>query len=237
MERDELHENDFIFSGTGNMNPLIKLWLKDKLSGWLPYERRRNRKQAESWAAWDARPGPGPAPHLVKEYAVIEYAKRYGTRTFVETGVLFGEMLIAVRPYFDTLYGIELEPSLCAQARQRLANRAEIRIIEGDSGVELSALLPELTQPSLFWLDGHYSGGITAKGEIETPISSELDAILAHPVRGHVILIDDARCFNGTNDYPRLDALEILVRERRPDLHWEVSHDMIRILPEPITSL
>jgi hypothetical protein len=53
----------------------------------------------------------------------------------------------------------------------------------------------QLQEPALFWLDGHYSGVDTGKDELDTPVSAELEAILGSPVKGHVILIDDARCF------------------------------------------
>lgn len=213
------------------MNTSHKIWVKNRLAGFPPYQYIRRRQQASAWEDWQQAPGPDAAPHLVKEHAVIQHARRYGIRTFVETGVLFGEMLAAVRPYFDTLYGIELDPSLCQGAQRRFEGQPSIHILEGDSGVVLPRLAKSFTQPVLFWLDGHYSGGITAKGTLETPVSAELDVLLAHPVRNHVILIDDARCFDGTHDYPRLADLEASVRSRRPDLAWEVSHDMIRILP------
>ena len=38
-------------------------------------------------------------------------------------------------------------------------------------------LVRQLDGPALFWLDGHYSGGDTAKGELDTPVSAELESI------------------------------------------------------------
>lgn len=91
-------------------------------------------------------------------------------------------------------------------------------------------LLKEISKPTLFWLDGHYSSGITASAETHTPISAELQAILIHSVKEHVILIDDARCFNGTNDYPHLDELLRIIREEG-SYSAEVSADIIRLTP------
>lgn len=45
-----------------------------------------------------------------------------------------------------------------------------------------------------------------------TPISIEVDSILNSRHRGHVILIDDARLFDGVNDYPPLEALISSIR-------------------------
>jgi hypothetical protein len=84
----------------------------------------------------------------------------------------------------------------------------------------------------LFWLDGHYSAGITAQGNSDTPVMIEVEAILEHKITGHVILIDDARCFNGTQDYPTLDELRELFVRARPGYEFSVLNDVIRIHPK-----
>jgi len=84
-------------------------------------------------------------------------------------------------------------------------------------------------KPCLFWLDGHYSGGNTAKGEKETPIMEELRQICAHPVKNHLILIDDAREFTGQNDYPTIESLRTFVGARLPGYGFDVKDDIIRI--------
>src|SRR3990167_3220711 len=68
----------------------------------------------------------------------------------------------------------------------------------------------------LFWLDAHYSGTGTARGRKDTPIARELKAILTHRVRNHIIIIDDARLFNGQNSYPKLTWLRKLIKEKYP---------------------
>ena len=116
-------------------------------------------------------------------------------------------------------------------ATHRFSLYANVKLLHGDSGSLLPACVATLCQPALFWLDGHYSGGLTAKGDVETPISAELHAILASPIKNHVILIDDARCFNGSADYPFIDELIKTVREQS-DYHIEVSSDIIRLTPK-----
>ena len=107
---------------------------------------------------------------------------------------------------------------------------SNVDIIQGDSGKVFPAILPQIEEPCLFWLDGHYSAGITAKGQLETPIIEELQAIFNHPEKtNHVILIDDARCFTGENDYPELSELKELVAKNLPNHIWEVKDDIIRI--------
>ena len=64
----------------------------------------------------------------------------------------------------------------------------------------MSATVGKLEEPTLFWLDGHYSGGVTARGSKETPILDEVDKILSTKESRHVLIVDDARCF-GTDPY------------------------------------
>jgi hypothetical protein len=80
-------------------------------------------------------------------------------------------------------------------------------------GLPISATLARLSEPACFWLDAHFSGEGTARGAADTAICGELEAILKHPVRGHVILVDDARYFRGKSGYPSLDELLAWVRQ------------------------
>jgi len=89
---------------------------------------------------------------------------------------------------------------------------------------------PTLPEPALFWLDGHYSGGNTGKGEKETPIMEEIETILSSPLP-HVVLVDDARCFGTEKDYPTLSDFEAFVHSYRPNAQFFVKHDCIHILP------
>jgi hypothetical protein len=65
---------------------------------------------------------------------------------------------------------------------------------------------------------------------LETPISNEVQAILEHRVKGHVILIDDARNFDGSHDYPDLSDLRSSVVSKYPQATFEVADDVIRIM-------
>ena len=162
---------------------------------------------------------------------IREYAERHGLGTFVETGTYLGGTVEAVRGHFRRIYSIELDQTLHVRARAHFTAFSHVTLLQGDSGEVLPELLPRIGEPCLFWLDGHFSGGHTAKGRLATPIVAELQAIFAHPVDGHVILVDDARGFGTLPDYPSLDALRALVAARAPRLTFEVSDDIIRIQP------
>lgn len=57
----------------------------------------------------------------------------------------------------------------------------------------------------------------------------ELKSIFSHKIKEHVILIDDARCFTGQEDYPTIRALKEFVMKNRPDYLFEVKDDIFRI--------
>jgi hypothetical protein len=73
--------------------------------------------------------------------------------------------------------------------------------------------------------------GETAKGELETPIIAELEALSLVRTSKHVILIDDARCFGTLPDYPTLPELEKICAKLFPEYKFSVFHDIIRLEP------
>jgi hypothetical protein len=122
---------------------------------------------------------------------------------------------------------LSCRPDLYRAALARFAKRQNVTLLEGDSADLMESVVAQLEEPALFWLDGHYSAGITAQGDLDTPAQRELEIILA-TADNHVILVDDARCF-GSGDYPTLDAVQALVGRLRPGWTCVVEDDIIRI--------
>jgi hypothetical protein len=120
---------------------------------------------------------------------------------------------------------------LFARAQARFHGLSGITLIQGDSAREIARVLPQLKVPTLFWLDGHWSDGVTAHGDTNTPVREELAAILAAPDLSHVILIDDAREFGVDLSYPTIEELRQMVAAQRPHLRLSVDADIIRIYP------
>jgi hypothetical protein len=174
-------------------------------------------------------------PYAVREETVKEYGAKFRLRTLIETGTYKGDMIRATLNHFDRLISIELANSFYHAAKQQFSPFPHISIVHGDSAKALSLILERISEPCLFWLDGHYSptDTTTARGDSDTPIMGELDCILHHRVTDHVILIDDARCFIGPNpvlrDYPTIEQLENYVISLRPNFVFEVRNDIIRI--------
>jgi hypothetical protein len=120
---------------------------------------------------------------------------------------------------------------LCDRARTRFKRCSHVKVLHGNSGQLLKEVVPTLAGPTLFWLDAHYMGGISARGDIDTPILEELSCIFASKSTNHIILIDDARCFGADPSYPSLDALKEFIHGARGDVAVGVEFDCIRIVP------
>ena len=160
--------------------------------------------------------------HNYKKAIVDLYGK--GFNTLIETGTYYGEMVQANIDKFDRIISIELSQKLYTKAVQKFKSHKNVELYLGDSADLLPQILKSLKEPAVFWLDGHYSGGVTVKGKKETPIREELYHILKHPLR-HVILIDDARCF-GKGDYPTLEEIQAV----KGKYSYELKHDIIRLI-------
>lgn len=187
--------------------------------------------QALQVFTWYLKDAEISTPHLVKQRVVKDYAKKYRIQTFIETGTYLGAMINATKNTFKKIYTIELDKKLYLHTKNKFKKFNHIKIYLGDSTKILPKLLKTIRKPSLFWLDAHYSKGITAKGEKVTPILEELTSILNHKVKSHTILIDDASNFIGRNDYPTLKYLRNFVARKNPNLDFEVEYDIIRIFP------
>lgn len=167
---------------------------------------------------------------MLKEKAIIEYFNEYHYKVFIETGTYLGEMVYALKDKFYKIYTIELSEYLFKTARNRFKENTNIHFLQGDSGIALEKIVKQISEPVIFWLDGHYSGGNTSKGEFDTPIIKELQSILLSPY-SHIILIDDARCFGNSEfpDYPSIEVLKKFIFMSQPKCNFVVKDDIIRI--------
>lgn len=193
---------------------------------------KRARQEGEASRViknWEAQGRPGRPPQPFKVETIMHYARLFGTKTFVETGTFHGYTTYRLKDLFTKLYTIELDQYLHAKAKRAFARFPQVQPLQGDSGEVISRVLAELNEPALFWLDAHYSAGETARGSLDTPIVEEMRRILGHRVKDHVILIDDRREFNGTNDYPKLEDFREFILKDGTYSCFSDRHDIIRI--------
>jgi hypothetical protein len=129
---------------------------------------------------------------------------------------------------FDQIYSVEYDHQLAQRAQQKFARYAHIKILEGDSQQVVPSLLQSITTPTLFWLDAGYYGWAGLQGDKQR-LTSEFDAILRHGVKGHIILMDDARGLNGQNGAPTVPELKQRIESEFPGRKVEVKYDILRV--------
>jgi hypothetical protein len=171
----------------------------------------------------------GPPSPAAKRGILRSYGRAFGVNTLIETGTLWGDTVSGCRHDFANIESIELGDRYARLAQRRFRN-SNIRIYHGDSSSLLRPIVQNLTCRALFWLDAHYVDPTTPRGDGDTPCLQELAIIMNHHM-SHVVLIDDARCFDGTCGYPTVEHLVTLVKESRHKYKVEVLLDIIRLTP------
>ena len=142
-------------------------------------------------------------------------------RIAIETGTGRGAGTRALSRHFSRVFSIELSPERHAGARQRLAGAdySHVKLLQGNSAELLPWVLKEVpaNEPIFFFLDAHWSGdasvdwaaarwsglgcdtahlgtpGSRPTGPEQSPLESELQAIVRHCQGEAVILIDDLK--------------------------------------------
>ena len=205
------------------MNRLDLLARASRLPGWAALQHVVQNRRYQRWL----RNGmPLPPPSRVKQQILRQLAAEHELSILVETGTFLGDMLHALRNDFSRLYSIELSPSLYVHAQRRFRRVPHIKLVLGDSGKQLGKLLPEINAPTLFWLDGHYSGTGTAHGVEATPIMLEIQALAGIRERA-VVAIDDARCFGSDAAYPTRQGLCDYLQHLFPCAKIEEQYDIL----------
>ena len=170
----------------------------------------KNIRQRQAIRKWRNGGAPYPPPHLVKQLAVLKYAKDYQLKTLIETGTFHGTMIASVKNHFDKIISVELDENLFQKATDRFKNDNHIAIINGDSGKVLKDVIRDIAEPAIFWLDGHFSGGETARGESNTPIMQELEVVLDE-YQVQAVLHSFTDCRNATLELSNEEVIEKII--------------------------
>jgi len=115
--------------------------------------------------------------------------------TFVETGTHYGGTIDNINDTFNQIYSIELSELHYNFCKNKFYNEPKINLILGDSSIKLKEIVTQLNDNCIFFLDGHWSGGNTAKGLKDCPIIEELESIQNNFNKQALIIIDDFRLF------------------------------------------
>jgi len=177
---------------------------------------------------WMIRQYAAPSPAHIKRAVLLRNGVSEGT--WVETGTFMGDTAAFLACKAKEVYTIEPDRMLFEKAMIRFHGKPRVRVIHGLSESIFPSLLATLNGTINFWLDGHYSGGITHQGPTDCPIREELLSIEKNLARYDrvTVLIDDIRCFDPSvpeyADYPDLNFLVDWARNN--NLHWHIEHDI-----------
>ncbi len=154
-------------------------------------------------------------PHSYTKFKIINsMRKRTNAKILIESGTFLGRTASRCSSVFDHVYTIELDTQLAARAINVLAPKRNVTVIRGDA----TEVLPQLLQAAdvdnvLVFLDGHFSGGITACGTNPEPAVDEMEQLSLHKEKIRAIIIDDFRCFGTEKDFPsKSDLLKSVER-------------------------
>lgn len=108
----------------------IKSLLKKIAQALGVYHSIRNRLKAyrdkRELREWQEHGKPVPPPLMVKQMAILRYAKEFKCETLVETGTYLGDMVAAMIEDFQTIHTIELDTAIFESARKRFKNRPNV---------------------------------------------------------------------------------------------------------------
>lgn len=152
-------------------------------------------------------------PHSLSKLRNINaLRKRTGARMMIETGTFRGVTAARCARLFDKVFTIELEPTLAREAAEYLRAWPNVEAIEGDGLAMLPAVLARAdVRDVLVFLDGHFSGGVTAHGDVPEPAVLEVEAIAKYREKIRAIIVDDFRCFGTEAGMPsKADILRSL---------------------------
>jgi hypothetical protein len=115
-----------------------------------------------------------------------------------------------------------------------------VTVLNTDSPNGLRQLAPQVSDACLFWLDAHWSGGITAGAEQQCPLLDEIAAVqtFAQP---KAVLIDDARLFLSTpqpphdpDQWPEISEVVSALNRTFPENYLGIIEDAIVCVPESL---
>lgn len=171
-------------------------------------------------------------PHGLTKYRLIRSIQlRTGAKVLVETGTYRGATAARAARHFDEVHTIELDPELYRAAVETLRQYGNVQVHLGPGEEWLPRLLSEgKLSRCLIFLDGHYSGGVTAHGEIAEPAVRELETLgrLRHHLAA--IVVDDFRCFGTEAGYPPKSELVAAAETHFPGWTLSVHLDQLILM-------
>lgn len=149
--------------------------------------------------------------------------KRTGAKCLIESGTYLGVTAARCARSFEWVLTIELDIDLANQATNFLRRFGKVKVFQGDAVKLLPQLMArEDARAAVVFLNGHYSGGNTAQGDVAEPAILELEILAQHRDRVCGIIIDDFRLFGAEAGFPKKSDVVLAVERFFPSSAYEL---------------
>ena len=118
--------------------------------------------------------------------------------TFIETGTAYGQSIDAIRQYFEKVFTVEISEKLYEWLTPQIGHWSNVERVLGDSLIEIPKYLNSLAKEDhvFFWLDAHWSQGLSSKNHLDVPLLEECSIIdKEYQADLGLVVIDDVRLF------------------------------------------
>ena len=118
--------------------------------------------------------------------------------TFVETGTAYGQSIDSIYQYFEKIFTVEISEKLYEWLTPQIGHWTNVQRVLGDSLIEIPKYLNSLTKEDhvFFWLDAHWSQGLSSKNHLDVPLLEECSIIdTEYQANLGLVIIDDVRLF------------------------------------------
>ena len=148
-------------------------------------------------------------PHSWSKYRQLTaVGRRTAATMLIETGTFLGNTSMRCSKKFDQVVTIELDPDLYQRAKTFLSNRANVECVLGDATQKLPEILArEDCRQAVVFLDGHFSSGETAHGDVPEPACELLASLGQYREKICGIVVDDFRLFGVEAGWPQKSEL------------------------------
>jgi hypothetical protein len=199
-----------------------------KLSNLVYLAKMLKRRVNPTLLLWANKKFNLPAPQLIKVNTLARNGIRKGD--WVETGTYLGDTTKFLAKKFpkSLIYSLEPDKKLFQFAKLRLKKFKNIRLVNASSEEYFDKIVKDRRSATNFWLDGHFSGDVTFKGDKISPILIELEIIEKYikQMPKISVFVDDIRDFNNDlkSGYPSRDLLVNWAIKN--NLTWNIEFDI-----------
>ena len=199
-----------------------------QLSNLVYLAKMLKRRVKPTFLYWANKKFNLPAPQLIKVNVLARNGIKNGD--WVETGTYLGDTTKFLAKQFpkSLIYSLEPDKKLFQFTKLRLKRFKNIRLFNASSEEYFDKIVKDQKNTTNFWLDGHFSGDVTYKGNQISPILIELEIIEKYikQMPSICVFVDDIRDFNDDlkSGYPSRDLL--VNWATRNNLIWNIEFDI-----------